>query len=314
MCAGWQDGETRDISKDMNRVTMLIAAQTLFGADFFAETEQVRVALNEILDEFDHTMLPPGESDDFLQALKKLDAPIFSMIEARRPTFEQHDDLLSSLMQVHMAEGTADEMTDRQLRDEAMTIFIAGHETTANALTWAWYLLSQHPEIETALQREVAEVLGTRQATFEDVPKLQLTERIFSESLRLYPPLWIIGRQAMADVKIGDYDVPKGSYCFVSPFVMQRDPRYFPDPEKFDPDRWLPEAKAARPKYSYFPFSGGSRSCLGENFAWMEGALLMAMVVQKWQFRLQPDHTIKLQTNLTLRSKYGMPVTLLRRG
>lgn len=306
----WKNGETRDISKDMNWVTMVIAAQTLFGTEFFAETEEVRVALNEILEEFDHTMLPPGDSEEFQTALQRLDAPIYKMIKSRSANFEEHDDLLSSLMQVHLAEGSAKDMTLQQLRDEAMTIFIAGHETTANALTWTWYLLSLHPEIEQALHEEIATVLGDRLPTFDDVPKLALAERIFAESLRLYPPLWIIGRQATAECKIGPYLVPAGAYCFVSPYVMQHDARYFPEPEKFDPDRWLPEAKAARPKYCYFPFSGGSRSCLGENFAWMEGALIIAAIAQKWRLAHDPNQTIKLQTNLTLRSRYGMGVTL----
>ena len=162
-------------------------------------------------------------------------------------------------------------MTDRQVRDEAITLFLAGHETTATALTWTWYLLSQNPDVEQKLRTEMREVLGGRLPTYDDLPNLTYTEMVLAESMRLYPPAWGIGRMAKTDTRIYNYEVPKNSICLVSPYVMHRHPRYYPDPERFDPLRFTPEAKQDRPKFAYFPFGGGTRVCIGERFAWMEG-------------------------------------------
>jgi cytochrome P450 len=187
-----------------------------------------------------------------------------------------------------------------------MTLFLAGHETTANALTWTWYLLSQNQEAEAKLHQEIDEVLAGRLPTVDDIALLPYTERVFAEAMRLYPPAWTIGRRALVDYPIGDYLVPARSIILMSQYVMHHDSRYYPDPFRFDPERWTPEARAARPKFSYFPFGGGPRVCIGESFAWMEGVLVVATIAQQWRFRLVEGHRVELQAFITLRPKYGM--------
>jgi len=204
-------------------------------------------------------------------------------------------------------------MTDEQLRDEAMTIFLAGHETTANALAWTWYLLSQNPEAEARLHEELGEVLGGRQPAAEDLPRLRYAEMVFAESMRLYPPAWILGRRALEDYEVGGYLIPRGALVILSPYVMHRDARFFPEPERFDPERFTPEAKAARPQFSYFPFGGGPRRCIGEGFAWMEGVLVIATLAQRWRLRLAPGQRVAPQTGVTLRPRRGILMTPERR-
>nr|MDQ6912627.1 cytochrome P450 [Verrucomicrobiota bacterium] len=204
------------------------------------------------------------------------------------------------------AEGDGARMSDLQLRDEAMTIFLAGHETSANAMSWTWYLLSQHPEWEKKFHEEIDRQLAGRHPRIGDVMELTLTGRIFAEALRLYPPLWAVGRRAMVECQIGPYAIPAGSVVILSSFVTQRDPRWFPEPLRFDPERWLPEAKSDRPRFSYFPFSAGSRSCLGEAFASTEGILCLATIAQSWKFRLASEAQIALQPQLTLRARHGI--------
>ena len=197
-------------------------------------------------------------------------------------------------------------MTDLQVRDEAMTIFLAGHETSANALAWSWYLLSLHPNVEARFHEEIQQALNGRLPRMDDIPQLALTARIFAEALRIYPPLWAAGRRAMEDCQIGEHTVRAGSVVILSPYVTHHDPRWFPEPERFDPERWTAEAKAARPRFSYFPFSAGSRACLGEAFAGVEGVLCLATLAQKWRLRLVPGHSIALQPQLTLRARNGI--------
>ena len=197
-------------------------------------------------------------------------------------------------------------MSDRQLRDEAMTIFLAGHETTANALTWTWYLLSQHPQVEARFHAEIDQVLEGRLPTADDVPALRYTEMVLAEAIRLYPPAWITGRRCLVDYEVGSYRLPARSLVVMSQYLMHRDSRFFPDPERFDPERWLPEMREMRPKFSYFPFGGGLRVCIGEGFAWMEGALVLATLARRWKMRLVPGHPVVRQPLITLRPKYGM--------
>jgi cytochrome P450 len=200
-----------------------------------------------------------------------------------------------------------------EIRDEAMTLLLAGHETTANALTWTWYLLSQSPEVEARLHAEIDDTLHGRLPTAEDVGRLNFVERVVTESMRLFPPAWVIGRRAIADYAIGGYHVPARSVLFMSPYVMQRDRRFFPEPERFLPDRWTPEFKAALPKFAYFPFGGGARQCIGEHFAWMELVLLVATIAQAWRLRLVPNHPVVAQPLITLRAKHGMMMTAAAR-
>jgi cytochrome P450 len=203
-----------------------------------------------------------------------------------------------------------------QLRDNVMTIFLAGHETVANALTWTFYILSQNPKEEKMLHEELDSVLHDDNAvpTAKDISKLEYTQRVFAESMRLYPPAWAIGRQAIEDCKIGDYVIPAGSSILMSQYLMHHDPRYFPEPERFDPERWNPQERAKRPRFSYFPFGGGVRSCIGETFAWMEGILVIATIARRWKMQVMPEYPIVLQPLATLRPKYGMKMRLIERS
>jgi cytochrome P450 len=322
LVSGWHDGDTLDISEQMMRLTLAIVGKTLFDADVEGEAAEIGEALTTVMDLFNLLLLPFSElleklplphKKRFNKAKARLDETIYRILEERRRSGLDHGDLLSMLMLAEDTEDGGERMTDLQIRDEAMTIFLAGHETTSNALTWTWYLLSQNPEVEKRLHAELDEVLNGRAPTFEDVPRLRYTEMVFSESMRLYPPAWAIGRLATQDYRIGDYVIPKGSLVLLSQYVMHRDARFFREPDKFDPERWTPEAKEARPQFSYFPFGGGPRRCIGEGFAWMEGILLIASIANRWRMRLEPGHRVELQPVITLRPKHGMRMTLHER-
>jgi len=313
----WTDGVPLDASKEMMRLTLAIVARTLFGAEVEDEAEEIDAAFTAIIGQFNRMLLPFSEYFDKLplpsnkkleRAAGRLDETIFRMIAERRASGETGTDLLSMLMSARDDEGDGTGMSDRQLRDESMTIFLAGHETTANALTWTWFLLARHPEVERRMHAEIDEVLEGRLPTVADLPRLAYTEMVFAESMRLYPPAWAIGRAATEDVSIGDFVVPEGSMVLMSQWVMHRDKRFFPDPLAFDPERWRPEARAARPKFSYFPFGGGARVCIGEPFAWMEGVLLLATIAQKWRLRLSPEARVAIAAIITLRPRHGMPM------
>jgi cytochrome P450 len=204
-------------------------------------------------------------------------------------------------------------MSDQQLRDEVMTMLLAGHETTATLLTWTWYLLSEHPPVEAHLHAELDTVLAGRLPTVADIPQLPYTRMVLAEALRLYPPAWIIGRRTTAPYAVGGYVLPPQTNVIMSPYVMQHDARFHPDPERFDPHRWTPEAAVARPPFTYFPFGAGARQCIGEGFAWMEGILALATLAQQWRCRLVPGHPVALRPLLTLRPKHGMRMTVARR-
>ena len=320
--AGWHDGETLDMSTEMMRLTLGIVGKTLFDADVVSDAQEVGEAMTVVMDLFNTITipffellqkLPLPQLRRFDTARAKLDAIIFRLIEERRRTGEDRGDLLSMLLLAHDTEVDGGAMTNEQLRDELMTIFLAGHETTANALTWTWYLLSQNPEAEAGLHEEIDRVLGLRLPNFDDVAKLKYTEMVLAESMRLYPPAWALGRLAMEEFELGGYVIPKKSLVLMSQYVMHRNPRYFTEPLKFDLERWAPEARESRPQFSYFPFGGGPRRCIGEGFAWMEGILLIATIAQQWQMRLVPNHPVVLKPVITLRPKHGMRMTLTRR-
>jgi cytochrome P450 len=298
----------------MMRLTLAVVGKTLFSADVEAEAAEIGEALTAILKMFDFLMMPFSEYLEklplpsvrrFEKGRARLDQTIFGIIAERRRSGEDRGDLLSMLLLAQDEEGGGG-MSDRQVRDEALTLFLAGHETTAQALTWSWYLLSQNPECERKMHEEIQRVLGDREPSFEDLPQLRYTEMVLAESMRLYPPAWGVGRKAIEACEIGGYELPKGGVVIMSPYVMHRDPRWFPEPDRFDPERWIPEARDARPKFSYFPFGGGSRLCIGERFAWMEGALVLATIAQKWRLRLVPGHRVEPLPLITLRSRYGM--------
>jgi cytochrome P450 len=209
--------------------------------------------------------------------------------------------------------ATSSGMTDKQVHDEALTLLLAGHETTATALTWTWYLLAQHPAVEAAMHRELDTVLAGRLPTVDDLPHLVYTRLVFTEALRLYPPAWLMTRRAQGPHQIGDYTLPAGSFILISPYITHHDPRFFPDPEAFQPQRWDSAKARTHTRFAFFPFGAGPRQCIGEGFAWMEGVLVLATLAQQWHMRLVPDHAVVLHPLVTLRSKYGMPMTLRRR-
>lgn len=311
----WHDGETLDISQEMMRLTLAIVGKTLFDADVEREADEIGAALTAVMELFDMLLMPFSELLEklplphvrrFRRAKERLDITIYRIIEERRQSKEDRGDLLSMLLSARDEEGDGGGMSDLQVRDEVMTLFLAGHETTANALTWTWYLLSEHKEVEARLHAELGAVLEGRSPTFEDVPRLRYTEMVLAEAMRLYPPAWAIGRLALKDYEVGGYTVPAKSLVLLSQYVTQRDERFFSEPARFEPERWTPEAKESRPQFSYFPFGGGPRRCIGEGFAWMEGILLIAALAQHWRMRLVPNHRVETNAVITLRPKYGM--------
>ena len=317
----WRDGETLDVASEMMRLTLAVVGKTLFSADVEAEAGEIGEALTAILHMFDLLMMPFSEYLEklplpsvrrFEKARGRLDHTIYGMIAERRGGGEDRGDLLSMLLLSRDEDGSGG-LSDQQVRDEALTLFLAGHETTAQTLMWTWYLLSQNPECESRLHEEVDRVLGGRAPTFDDLPQLRYTEMVLAESMRMYPPAWAIGRKSIDAFELGGYGISKGSILILSPYVTQRDARFFPDPERFDPERWTPEARDTRPKFSYFPFGGGARLCIGERFAWMEGALVVAAIAQKWRLRLVSGHRVEPLPLITLRSKYGMKMTVTSR-
>ena len=320
----WRDGVTLDVAKEMNRLTLSIVGKTLFDADVESQAAEVGVALTGIMETFWITMLPFSDLLEHLPVPKLrraraaragLDAIIYRMIAERRRSGRDHGDLLSMLLsaQDEEAEGAAGRMSDVQVRDEAMTIFLAGHETTANALTWTWYLLSTAPAVEARLHEEVDRALQGRLPRVADIASLSFVERVVTESMRLYPPAWLIGRRAITDYQLGAYAVPARTILVMSPFVTQRDGRFYKDPERFDPDRWTPDFRATLPRFAYFPFGGGPRQCIGESFAWMELILLVATIAQQWRLQLVPGHPVVPEPLVTLRTKHGMRMTAHRR-
>jgi cytochrome P450 len=318
----WRDGASLDVALEMNRLTLSIVGKTLFDKDVESQAAEVGVALTGVMETFWMTMLPFAELLEHLPVPKlrrarasraQLDAIIYGMIAERRSSGRDHGDLLSMLLSAQDEEAAGAGMSDEQVRDEAMTIFLAGHETTANALTWTWYLLSGAPEVEAKLHAEVDRALQGRLPSMADIASLPLVERVVTESMRLYPPAWIIGRRAIADYPLGPYLAPARAILVMSPYVVQRDARYYQDPERFNPDRWTPEFRATLPRFAYFPFGGGPRQCIGESFAWMELVLLVAAIAQQWQLRLVPGHPVVPEPLVTLRTKHGLRMTAVRR-
>lgn len=318
--AGWRDGTQIDVAHEMMRLTLAIAGKTLFDADVERDAEHVGRALDELMGLFGLLMLPFGPLLERLPigpgrrmraARARLDAVIGRLIAERRATGDRGD-LLSMLLSAQGGDSDGGGMSDQQVRDEAMTLFLAGHETTASALSWTWYLLAQHPEVERRLHAEIDRALGGRTPTMDDVAQLPFTRAVFSEAIRLFPPAWVIGRQAIAPVMVGGYAIPSGTTVLVSPYVIHHDARFFPDPERFDPARWLHEGPE-RPRMAYFPFGAGTRMCVGEGFAWMEGTLVLATIARQWQLRLAPHAHVRPRPAVTLRPGGAIPMQLIAR-
>jgi cytochrome P450 len=319
---GWADGATLDVSRQMSRLTLLIVGKTLFDADVDSQAREIGDAMSGLMDSFWTLMLPFGEALERLpiprlrrgrRARERLDQIIYGIIRERRASGVDRGDLLSTLLLAQDDEDKGRGMTDRQVRDEAMTIFLAGHETTANALTWTWYLLGQAPGVERRVHEEVDRVLSGRLPAVADVDRLPFITRVVTESMRLYPPAWLVGRRSIHDYTIAGYKVPPRSIIVMSQWIVHRDARHYPDPERFDPDRWTPDFKARLPRFAYFPFGGGPRQCIGESFAWMELVLLVATIAQQWRFALVPGHPVVPHAAITLRPKYGMKMVATRR-
>jgi cytochrome P450 len=322
MADDWRRGETRDIDQEMMRLTLRIVGETLFSANVEDQEDRIGSAMTTLSKLFDFLLIPFSEwlekipfpqTRRFRNARDTLNNVIFSIIEERRREGMEKGDLLSMLLTAQDEEDGRG-MTNEQVRDEALTLFLAGHETTSNALTWTWYLLSQNPEKEAELHREIDLVLDGRPPRFDDVVDLKYIEAVLAESMRLFPPAWGVGRLALEDHELGGYSVPKGSLVLVSQYVTHRDRRYWEYADQFIPERWLTQSvKDAGQRYIYFPFGGGIRRCIGEGFAWTEGILLLAALAQRWKLRLVDDQRVGTSAMITLRPRYRMRMHISQR-
>ncbi len=317
MLARWQPGTSADIEREFSGLTSAIALKTLFGLDDHGDRERLndtlRLAFELMAERLNWPFqipkwLPTRANRQLARAIAELDAVIDGYIAAGRARKEPGDDLLSTMIAAQHDDGT--QMSDRQLRDEAMTLYLAGHETTALTLAWAWYLIARHPQVEEKLVDEWRAVLGGRSPGADELAALPYTNAVISESMRLYPPVYAIGREATTDLEIGGYRVKRGYTILMSQWVNHRDPKYFPDPERFHPERWSNGLAARLPKYAYFPFGGGQRICIGSHFALMEAVIVLATVGQRYRFSIEPDAVIDLKPQITLLPVAGIPATL----
>ncbi|MBY0526429.1 MAG: cytochrome P450 [Gemmataceae bacterium] len=314
----WHDGQQVSVHHEMTQLTQLVVAKTLFDTDVEAEADAIGAALTTAMQTiflFPHMpfaglvkRLRRRSAHRFDEAMALIDRTLYRMIDEHRKGGRDRGDLLSMLLAAQDTEGGTGGMTDEQVRDELATLYVAGHETSANALTWVWTLLARHPEAEATLHAELDQVLAGRPPTVADVPHLPYTEMVVAESLRLYPPVWTYLRQAIHDTTIGDYSVPAGTAVFVNTYGIHHDARFFPNPGHFDPQRMTRAARAARPRFAFFPFSGGTRQCMGESFAWTEMILVVATIAQRWRLRLAPGQTVVPNAGLTLRAKGEVPM------
>lgn len=322
----WSEGALLDVHQEMINVTLTVVAKSLFDADIESPTptqfeESVAAALRRFdrLTSSDARATEGGRhptDDAFDQAKAQFDQVFYAELEERRKAEKDRGDLLSMMLAARDEEGRA--MNDLELRDEVATLFVAGHETTATALSWAWYLLAANPEAEARLHEEVDRVLGDRLPTFEDLSSLVYTRKVLAETIRLYPPVWSISRIPTEEHEMEGYVIPAGAVVIVSPYVIQRDARWYPDPERFDPERWTEEEQEKRPKFSYFPFGAGPRVCVGESFAWMEATTILSTMARRWQMRLVEGHSIASDPQITIRRladnpTFGPPMYLQRR-
>lgn len=303
------------------RLTLAIVGKSLLGVDIESRAREIGEALTGVMQSYWLLNLPLSHLIERLplprfngrrRARAALDEIIYAMIAERRTSGADRGDLLSMLM-LTQEDADAGGMSDRQIRDEVMTILLTGYETTANALTWTWYLLGQAPDIEARLHDEIDHVLQGRLPTLADIPVLPFVERVVTESMRLYPPAWILGRRALEPYAINDLEIRQDGLAIMSPWVMHHDARFYPEPDRFHPDRWTPEFRDALPPFAYFPFGGGVRRCIGESFARMELMLLVSIIAQRWRLALVAGHPVATLPLVTLRPKYGMQMTAHRR-
>ncbi|HMG84286.1 MAG TPA: cytochrome P450 [Terracidiphilus sp.] len=324
----WMPGAELNIAAEMMRLALQITARTLFDTEVTPEIHEINDQVNVVMDLYNFLVAfpraelflnsPLPQMRRFRAAKKRLDEVVDGMIRARRAdaNLDRHADLLSMLVAARddQAGGDGLKLDGQQIRDQVLTLFLAGFETVANALAWTWMLLGKNPEAESRLHAELDAVLGGgRLPTLEDIPRLEYTGMVLSESMRLYPPAWAMGREVLEDVSIGPYRLRKGTMVFFSQYIVHRDPRWFPEPERFRPERFAPAARSGRPRFAYFPFGGGGRQCIGESFAWMEAVLALATIAQRWRVELVPAQNIELQPKITLRPKNGIQVRVMRR-
>jgi cytochrome P450 len=326
----WQPEQQIDISAASMQLSLEIVARTLFNTTVTDDIRSINDEVNTIMDLYNFIVafpkiesflhLPIPGITKFRRSKARLDAVVDRLVREHREAAARGEldkgDLLSMLIastyepteaEASHRDAKPEGMSDEQVRDEVLTIFLAGYETVANGLTWTWYLLSQNPAAEARLHAELDAVLSTgnqqRLPTLADYPALRYTEQVFAESMRLYPPAWAMGRMSTKPVTLGPYRIPPGAHFFFSQYIMGRDPQYFPDPLRFDPDRFSPENRATRPKFIYFPFGGGNRQCIGESFAWMEGVFAIATIAQRWRMTYLGTTAPEVQAKITLRPK-----------
>jgi cytochrome P450 len=317
----FKDGEVRSIDQDMGRLTLAIVVKSLFGEDLSGKASEIGELLIAVAEASSDRMsavlqlppwIPTRRNLRERRALARLDAIISELISARRASAAQGDDLLSVLLAAVDAE-TGTGMTDRQLRDEVMTLFLAGQDTTAHALSWAWYLVARHPDVESELLEELQRTLAGRAPRAADLPQLLYTDMIIREAMRLFPPAPMFARQPVEDVTVGEWQIPKGSLIVVSVYALHRDPRFFPEPEQFTPDRFAPGWDERISRYSYLPFGGGPRVCIGNGFAMMEARLILATVAQRWKLSLESDAEIAPKQLVTLRPSRAVRIRVKKR-
>jgi cytochrome P450 len=312
----WQDGEERDIHAEMMRLTLQIVGKTLFDADVECDAQDIGKSMELLLElsaNFRRTIfiphwVPTPTNFRLERAIRQIEKVLYRMIAEKRASGRDSGDLLSMLLAAQDEDGSR--MTDQQLRDEAITLFLAGHETTANTLSWTWWLLAQNPAVEAKLHAELRTVLGGRAPSLDDWPKLVYTNHIITESMRLYPPAWGTARTAVEDHEIAGYAVPKGSGVSFAQWTVHRDARWYDAPDEFRPERWEGDLLKRNPKFAYFPFGGGPRQCIGNTFALMETALTLATIAQRYRFRLVAGHPVVPLASITLRPRYGIRVVL----
>jgi cytochrome P450 len=319
MLASWRVGQVRDVYEDLTRLTLDIAARSLFGADLTDEADEIAAAIAVMSDHFLRPFywtrpgkwLPLPVNLRFWAAVRRLDRVIHEIIRRGRERDHDAGDVLSRLLAAQRVDGSP--MPDRQLRDEMVTLLLAGHETTALALSYCFYLLARHPEVERRLVAEVEEVLGGRAPTAEDVPRLRYAERVVKEAMRLYSPAWGLGREAVADCEIGGYHVPQGTQVLAIQWVVHRDSRWFADPEVFRPERWDGDLERRLPRCAYFPFGDGPRICIGNHFALLEVVLILATIAQRYRLALADDAPLELVASITMRPKRGIKMLVQER-
>lgn len=316
----WHSGETRWIDRDMMKLTLGIVSKTLFDTDVSAEADRVGVLMNDILDATNERLtavirLPDGIPTPRRMQVKRitaeLDGIIQRIVDERRRSGEDKGDLLSMLLSALDDDGSG--MSDKQLRDELMTLFLAGHETTANTLIWSLVLLAQHPQALAALRAEIDTVLGSRDATFEDLPNLPYSDQVIKETLRLYPTAPGVSRSPIHDLQLGGYTVPKNAFMQISIYAMHHSSRYWQEPEAFRPERFAPEAEKQIPHYAYLPFGGGPRVCIGNQFAMMEARLALITLMQHADLTLDPSHPVVAEQMFTLRPRNGVKMVVRKR-